>query len=165
MSSATAFTSHVLIVVAFLVWALYQKTEEAHRTKTALLGSWSGGCQALWRGLLSIHQTPGPTSQPGQRPAQAICYLQKSSSPILQESDIQTNWGKVLLKPFWSSYSLHLLRRPCDRYIKGKEHHHCLQHCSKKVHIGRLSSCSGIRGIVIPFLIIHYCPFARKSLF
>lgn len=37
MSSAAAFTSHVLVVVAFLVWTFYQDTKEEYGAKTGLL--------------------------------------------------------------------------------------------------------------------------------
>lgn len=135
MSSGSAFTSCVVIVVAVLVWIFYQKTKAAHRTKAALLSSRSHGIMWLsssseglaecipntWSNLLAWLET-----------SSAMCCWQKSIRPISQESDIQTSWGTVLLKQFQSPQSLHLLQRPCNRYIKDKEHQCYLQYCSKK---------------------------------
>lgn len=103
MSSASAFTGCVVIVVAFLVWTFYQKTEAAHRSKAALLSPWSHSIAWLSSSLERLAEyIPNTWSDLSAwlETSSAMCCWQESIRPILRDSDIQTNWGKVPLKPF-----------------------------------------------------------------
>lgn len=157
MSSASAFTGCVAIVVAFLVWTFYQKTEAAHRTKAALLSPWSHSIAWLSSSLERLARVYSkhlvrPFSLAGDQLSNVQLAGKHQTHTAGQWHSNQLGQGavKAISVPLESVSIM-----DATDTLRTKNTNAVFSIALKKMYIRRLTSYSGIRSIIITFLISH----------